>query len=214
MFTGIIQELGEIVATKAKGGGLQLSIRADLARQLKSGGSININGACQSAFDISDNCFYVWSSEETIGRTNFRGLRSGEKVNLELPLALSDPLGGHLVSGHIDDVGRITALNRAGQGWLIQIGFDPRYARHMIEKGSVAVDGISLTCYNLTDNAFSAAIIPETYKKTNLRFRSIGDKVNLEFDLIAKYIEKLIAQKVGGVTLDYLSEHGYEVKHE
>ena len=210
MFTGLISEMGIIEFLTPRDSGLIIGIAAStIITSLKVGGSVNINGACQSATKISGNLFEVMATSETLKRTNFRYLETGEKVNLELPLTLKDPLGGHLVSGHIDDTGKILGFAAAGEGALMKIEFDSVYGQNLIEKGSIAIDGISLTCFDIQQSSFSVSLIPETLNNTNLQFRKSGDSVNLEFDQVGKYIEKMIKYAPGKISLEFLKENGF-----
>jgi riboflavin synthase len=215
VFTGLIKELGEIRAISLRDDGIVLRIAApELSANLKRGGSVNINGACQTAFNIDKSEFEVFATGETVTKTNFGSLRQNEVVNLELPLTLEEPLGGHLVLGHVDCKGEIISLNHSSRSANLQIKFDSRYSSLLVEKGSIAVDGISLTCFDISDYSFSVAVIPETIKSTNLQYRKAGDSVNLEFDIFAKYIQKSITKQQGSITLDYLNQHGFEVKYD
>ncbi|RKX17487.1 MAG: riboflavin synthase [Candidatus Zixiibacteriota bacterium] len=216
MFTGIIQEIGIVKFAQKKGDSLLIQIESPKSSKLlKVGGSININGACQSAIKISPvssdsgSWFEVQATSETISRTNFKFLQAGDRVNLELPLSLNDPLGGHLVTGHIDDTGRITDIKPSGGSILMRIVFKPEYNCYLVEKGSVAIDGISLTVFDVETECFTISLIPETIERTNLKFRNIGDVVNLEFDQIGKYIEKFMKKDGKGLTMDFLKRHGF-----
>jgi len=210
MFTGIIQEIGAIKLIPKKGDSLAIQISApNTSKTLKKGGSVAINGACQTAIVIGHDWFEVFASSETVNRTGFRYYQSGLAVNLELPLTLNDPLGGHLVAGHIDDTGRISSIEPGFQSTIMKISFNPEYEKYLIEKGSIAVDGISLTVFDIQAGNLSASLIPETVANTNLKFRKIGDLVNLEFDLIGKYIEKFMSGKSKGLTMDDLFKHGF-----
>jgi riboflavin synthase len=217
MFTGIIQEIGLVRYVAKKGDGLLIQIEApESFKSLEAGGSVSINGACQSAIitspvsGASGGWFEVMATSETMSRTNFRFLQTGDRVNLELPLTLNNPLGGHLVTGHIDDTGQITDIKPGRESTLIRIVFKPEYNRYLIEKGSVAVDGISLTVFDIEQECFTVSLIPETIERTNLKYRNIGDEVNLEFDQIGKYIEKFLNKDNRGMTMDFLKKHGFQ----
>ncbi len=210
MFTGIIQEVGVIRQVQKKGDGLALQVKApESCKSLKKGGSISINGACQTAAVVSREWFEVMAASETISRTNFGLLRPGMGATLELPLALNDPLGGHLMTGHIDDTGKIVSIRPGAESTIMQISFKSEYNKYLIEKGSVAVDGISLTVFDVKSEMFSVSLIPDTIERTNLRFRNVGDIVNLEFDQIGKYIEKFLDKSGNRLTMDYLNKHGF-----
>ncbi len=210
MFTGLVKEVGLIKGIFPDNAGAVFSIRAGLASGLTRGASISVNGACQTVAAIRDGMFDVFATGETLRRTNLAYLRVGEWVNLETPLSLDSPLGGHLVQGHIDSTGSIEDFVRDGRTAVLTIGFPSEYGKYLVEKGSVAVDGISLTCFAITDSTFQAALIPETIENTNLRYRKPGQIVNLEFDLLAKYIEKITVPKRKTVDWNFLREHGFE----
>lgn len=210
MFTGIIQEVGTIKQVQKKGNGLVIRVDAPrVSAKLKCGESVNINGACQTATEIERGWFEVYAMAETIARTNFRHFENGLKVNLELPLTLNDPLGGHLVAGHIDDVGKIESFDPAGGDTILKVSFKSGNRKYLIEKGSVAIDGISLTTFDIKANEFSISWIPETLANTNLKYRRIGDVVNLEFDQIGKYIENFLNAGKQGLTIEDLQQHGF-----
>jgi len=210
MFTGIIKELGTIKAIQKKGDGRLIQVEAPKSVPLlEKGGSININGACQSAVNLSRDWFEVLATSETILRTNFQLLQPGDKVNLETPLTLKDPLGGHMVSGHIDDTGKINSIKPGSDSTIMKVSYKPEYNKYLIEKGSIAVDGISLTVFEISSDTFSVSLIPETIEQTNLRFRQVGDVINLEYDLIGKYIENMLNKDNGELTMDYLIKHGF-----
>jgi riboflavin synthase len=210
MFTGIIQEVGTIRYTQKKGDGLIIRVEAPKSSELlKKGGSINLNGACQSAVNFVRDWFEVLATSETVSRTNFALFQTGDMVNLELPLTLNDPLGGHLVSGHVDDTGKVTSIKPGAESTIMEVAFKPENNKYLIEKGSIAVDGISLTAFSIKLETFSVSLIPETIERTNLKFRKIGDIVNLEFDLIGKYIEKFLNKDEETFSMDYLKKHGF-----
>lgn len=217
MFTGIIQEIGIVKYMEKKGAGLIIRIEApESSASLKIGGSVNVNGACQSAVKISPRSgasggwFEVLAASETISRTNFKILQTGDRVNLELPLTLNDPLGGHLVSGHVDDTGQIASIKPGVESTLMRIVYKPEYTVYLIEKGSIAVDGISLTVFDIEPGSFLVSLIPETIERTNLKFRKISDTVNLEFDQIGKYVEKFVTKNRKGLTMNFLNKHGFQ----
>ena len=210
MFTGIIQELGRIKLIRKKGDGLLIQVDAPKSTpELQKGGSISVNGACQSAVRVDRDLFEALATPETVSKTNFHLLQTGDKVNLELPLTLQEPLGGHLVSGHIDSTGAITNIKPGTESTIMQVEFKTEYNKYLIEKGSVAVDGISLTVFDIKSGSFSVSLIPETIENTNLKFRKIGDIVNLEYDLIGKYVEKFFNKGNSSLTMDFLNKHGF-----
>ena len=181
----------------------------------QEGESIAVNGVCLTATAISPRRFSVDISPETLSRTTLGDLKSGSRVNLERALRLADRLGGHLVSGHVDGIGQVVEKRATGQFTVYTITLPPGLERYVIEKGSIAVDGISLTVNSCQEGRFSVAIIPHTAKLTTMGFRGVGDKVNIEVDLIGKYIEKLLSPRgeTSGehktVDQDLLARHGF-----
>lgn len=195
MFTGLIKDIGTIVHTNPQGKGLRLGVQTSHPdfKVLNIDESIAINGACQTVVKTSPYRFEVDTVEETIKKTTLGKLKIGDKVNLERALQLSDRLGGHLVQGHVDTVGRVEALQKQSDSWLFQISFPDEFQPYIIPVGSIAIDGISLTVAEVFDHAFRVAIIPYTFEHTTLVNKNEGDFVNLEFDLIGKYIAKQMA---------------------
>ena len=196
MFTGIIEGLGAITHIRSSGSGKHLSVDANFALEdTKIGDSIAVNGACLTVVAVSGKRFEVDVSPETIARTTFDTLRVGDLVNLERALRLSDRLDGHLVSGHIDGFGTIAHRKSVGNVTVITFGVAEYLARYMISKGSVAVDGVSLTINTCAKDRFDVSIIPHTAKLTTVGFKKIGDRVNIETDMIGKYVERFIINK-------------------
>jgi len=193
MFTGLIEDVGEVESweMRRRAGLLRLKTRLPL-RAVNVGASITVNGACLTVIGKGRNSFTVDVSPETLKCTNLEKIRPGDLVNLERSLRLSDRLGGHLVSGHVDGVGVIDSINKRGEFTFFWIRVPTKLGSLLVPKGSVAVDGISLTVNQCGDRGFSVAIIPFTLKHTNLRARRVGDKVNVETDLIGKYVQKLL----------------------
>jgi riboflavin synthase len=193
MFTGIIEDVGEVVRWRKRAGAGVLTLAGNLpVAEMKLGASIAVNGACLTIVDKAGSRFTVDVSPETLQRTNFRALRRGDIVNLERPLRLSDRLGGHLVTGHVDGVGVVEKIRKRGKFIFYTFRVPPRLALQLVQKGSVAVDGISLTVNGCEEGRFSVAVIPFTLKHTNLRDLRVGDKVNIETDLIGKYVQRLL----------------------
>jgi len=190
MFTGIIEELGTVKGVRRQSDGMRLSVTAKVIMDgMKTGDSIAVNGACLTVTEFDSSSFTADVSGETVNRTNIGKLRVGDKVNLERPMRLSDRLGGHLVSGHVDAVGVIRGITKKGDVSVLTFEAPKEISKYLIFKGSVAVDGISLTVNDITGNTFSITVIPHTVKMTTLGFKKIGDIVNLEADMIGKYIE-------------------------
>ena len=189
MFTGIIEELGTVAMT---GSHLEIRCRSVLA-DLKNGASIAVNGVCVTAVRITPVSFGADLSPETLARTSLGNLTQGALVNLERPLAVGDRLGGHIVQGHVDGTAEVHALSALPDGnWDLRVSIPPELDRYMIFKGSVAIDGVSLTIASIGNAALSVAIIPHTYQNTSMQTYRPGTRVNIEVDQIAKYIEKLI----------------------
>ncbi|AFJ03568.1 Riboflavin synthase alpha chain [Methylophaga frappieri] len=211
MFTGIIAALGQVTTLQPKGGDLRLHI--DIGKldrsDIKLGDSIAINGVCltvvqsdgvQLAFDVS---------KETIDRSSLQSLKTGNKVNLEKALAVGDRLGGHFVSGHVDGLGRITAMQEVARSWQITVAVPADLQRYIAEKGSICIDGVSLTVNSVNRDGFMVNIIPHTMQETIIQDYQIGTKVNLEVDLIARYLERLLPDAPQKLTPEFLKQHGY-----
>ncbi len=215
MFTGIITEIGTLVRTRPTGGGVRLTIGArDSSRELHVNDSVSVNGVCQTVIGVHDGSFDVEAVEETLRKTTLGGLTSGSTVNLELPVRLNDRLGGHLVLGHVDCVGDIREVQKQASSWLMTIGFPEEFARYIVPVGSIAVDGISLTVAALQERAFTVSIIPHTLEKTTIAQARPGLGVNLEFDILGKYIERLLPgnrRPESTLNADKLREWGYNV---
>jgi len=190
MFTGIVQGLGAL--QRRSRGEVEIGLPASIRERLTIGGSIAVNGVCLTVTGLTDGSFRADVSAETAARTTLGRIRPEERVNLELPLSLSSPLDGHLVLGHVDAIGRIEALYREHSDWILIVSYPSEYRRYVVEKGAVAIDGVSLTPYGLEGNTLRCAVIPETRERTNLKDRKSGDPVNIEFDIMAKYVEGMI----------------------
>jgi riboflavin synthase len=194
MFTGIIEEIGEVVEIKDAGDFRAIHVRGkSIFDDLKLGSSIAVNGVCLTVRSIATNVFTAEMSRETLDRTSLGNLARGSIVNLERPMRAESRFGGHIVQGHVDGIGWIRKFDREGDAWNLKIEYPAAGSRYIVEKGSIAVDGISLTVASLQGSSvFSVAIIPHTFENTNLKTTKPGDPVNLEFDVIAKYVETLI----------------------
>ena len=216
MFTGLIQDVGKIQAVEPAGGGvrLTLSTRLDPA-SLKIGDSVSVDGVCLTVVRMSGTAFTVEVSPETLRRSTLSAARQGDPVNLETALKMSDPLGGHLVSGHVDGTGEILEVIPEGNSWRYRFGISREISRYLVEKGSVAVDGISLTVAECGDNEFTVSVIPHTAQSTTLGNKKAGDRVNLENDIIAKYVEKFLRQREdpgkpsSRIDASFLAQHGF-----
>ncbi len=190
MFTGIVQELGLVRSVRSSA--LTVELPVPFRERIEIGGSVAVNGVCLSARELNSNTFVADLSKETASRTTLGNLRPGQHGNLELPISPDRGLDGHWVLGHIDSLGRVQALYQEGSGWTLIVEFPTQHRRFVVEKGSIAVEGISLTPYDLDGGSFRCAIIPETYESTVLKDRKRGDSVNLEFDILAKYVERMM----------------------
>jgi riboflavin synthase len=188
MFTGLVETRGRIRTLESVGRARRLVIEAPFAAELQIGESVNVDGACQSVTAQERGAFSVTAVPETLKRTKMGLYRTGEQVNLERALRLSDRLGGHMVSGHIDCLGRLERIRMAAEDYHVTVGFPPEHAALVVAKGSVALDGISLTVVDVTGSSLSVAIIPLTWQETTLGERKVGDPLNIEFDLIGKYL--------------------------
>ncbi len=194
MFTGLVQELGSVAAVVSRDGATRIRVQAALAGELSEGDSIAVNGVCLTAVEPSGTHFEADLSPETVARSALGSLAPGARVNLELPLRPADRLGGHIVQGHVDGVGRLVSTSDQGTSRDIRFDAPADLLRYVVEKGSIAVDGVSLTVTSVDDAGFSVSLIPETLDRTTLGQDREGDPVNLEVDVIAKHVEKLIAR--------------------
>jgi riboflavin synthase len=192
MFTGIVEELGEVVAIDLDGDSARLAVQAPLvSADAAHGASIAVNGVCLTVVDVNGATFTADVMRETLERSTLGGLRPGERVNLERAVRASDRLGGHIVQGHVDGIDEIQS-RMPGERWdVVRIGLPARLARYVAEKGSIAVDGVSLTVSGIGDEWFEVSLIPTTLELTTLGLRKPGEWVNLEVDVIAKYVERL-----------------------
>jgi riboflavin synthase len=194
MFTGIIEEVGNVVRINDSTAFRTIHIRGQAVfDDLRIGSSIAVNGVCLTVRSIAAGTFTAEMSRETLDRTSLGNLKEGALVNLERPMRADSRFGGHIVQGHVDGIGQIVRFNREGDAWDLEVRLPEFGSNYVVEKGSIAVDGISLTVASLRDsNAFSVAIIPHTFENTNLKQAAPGDPVNIEFDVVAKYVENLL----------------------
>lgn len=196
MFTGIVETLGTVRSLASGDKGCRLAIEAQpIAADLIVGASIAVNGVCLTAVDLADDGFEADVIVETLRRTNLGALLAGDRVNLERPLRADGRFDGHMVQGHVDAYGAVTTVTAEGDGRRMSVDVAPKYRQYLVEKGSIAVDGVSLTVAAVTDTGFEIAIIPHTLKVTTLGLRRPGDQVNLEFDVLAKYLERLLENR-------------------
>jgi riboflavin synthase len=194
MFTGIIEELGSVRSIEERGENARLVINARVVTEgTNHGDSISVNGVCLTALDIEPDSFAADVSRETLQRSTLGSLKRGAPVNLERAVTPATRLGGHIVQGHVDARGQFLGVENHGESWTLRIAYPNEIARYLVFKGSVAVEGISLTIAGLTDDHFEIAIIPKTWEVTNLSHLKPGDAVNIEVDVIGKYVEKLLS---------------------
>ena len=217
MFTGIIEELGRVRSLERRGEGVRMTVEARVVTEGKGeGDSIAVNGVCLTALDLRRDSFAADGSRETLQRSTLGALRAGAFVNLERAVTPSTRLGGHIVQGHVDGRGRFLSADEHGGSWTVRIGYPPELARYLVFKGSVAVEGISLTVAALADDHFEVAVIPKTWAVTNLSRLRPGDAVNLEADIIAKYVERILSigarqgEPASTFTVEKLAELGYK----
>ena len=217
MFTGIISEVGRIAALAPEGRGRRITVQAPAsAPELSVDDSVAVSGVCLTVIARSQASFTAQAVEETLSKTTLGTLIPGAGVNLELPLRLSDRLGGHMVLGHTDCVGRVTAVEPRETSTIVRIEHPPEFSRYVVPVGSIAVDGISLTIAASAGNSFSVSVIPHTLAHTTLGSVRTGSAVNLEFDLLGKYVERLMAGDKEGppastITAERLREWGYRI---
>ena len=196
MFTGIVEGTGKLHAVRRSGKAAYLIIDGGkLAKKLRVSDSVAVNGTCLTVVAKRGSLFEVQAVEETMKKTNLGTLKPKDRANLELPVRASDRLGGHIVLGHIDGVGRIASIRPLRKSWMFDVRVPRRYMRYLIPTGSVAIDGVSLTVARLSESMIRIAIIPHTMRKTNFKFSKVGDKVNLEFDVLGKYVERFLSGK-------------------
>lgn len=216
MFTGLIRDVGRIEAVRREGSGSTLEIRTVLADEtLSVGDSLAVDGACLTAVSVEPGRVRVEAVAETLKRTTLGGLKPGSRVNLERPLRLGDRLDGHWVQGHVDGVGRIRSVREVGKGTVVTVETPGPVLRYVVEKGSVAVDGISLTVSGVHKDAFEVSLVPHTLEKTTLGSKGPSDQVNLEADVLGKYVERFLGGRTdrpdskGSVDMETLRTHGF-----
>jgi riboflavin synthase len=192
VFTGLVADRGTVEAVEATADGVRLRVRSTLAGELAEGDSVAVNGVCLTATAITGGRFGADVMHETLRRSSLGEVRDGAAVNLELPLRATDRLGGHVVQGHVDGLGTVRSVREDGFARLVEIAAPPELLRYVVEKGSIAVDGVSLTVAWIGDDAFSVSLIPETLERTTLGNAEPGTPVNLEVDVLAKYVERLV----------------------
>jgi len=211
MFTGLVEEIGSVKNIQSIGGGKKITLSSESAAANASiGESINVNGVCQTVVDLGKNYFAVEAVEETLKKTNLAHLKINDKVNLESSLTLAKKLGGHFVLGHIDTTGNVLDIKKISSSFLMKVKYPEEFQKYIIHVGSIAVDGVSLTVADFADNVFTISVIPHTWENTNFKFRKISDVVNLEFDVLGKYVDRMINKKAASnLTEDRLKDLGY-----
>ena len=213
MFTGIIEELGKIAAFEKHAGGAKIRISAKIVTEnTGEGDSIAVNGVCLTALEIKPDSFAADVSQETLNRSTLGNLKTNSVVNLERAVTPSTRLGGHIVQGHVDARGRFVSAVRSGDFWTVRVSFPKEIGQYLVYKGSVSVEGISLTIADLAENHFDIAVIPKTWELTNLSALKNGDEVNLEADVIAKYVERILLYKQKNepeITIEKLQNLGF-----
>jgi riboflavin synthase len=214
LFTGIIEELGQVRSVERRGEGVRIVIAANTVTEgSNEGDSIAVNGVCLTALEVRPDSFAADGSRETLDRSTLGRLRPGSRVNLERAVTPTTRLGGHIVQGHVDARGTFVSVADHEGSWTVRIAYPPELARYLVFKGSISVEGISLTIAGLTNDYFEIAVIPKTWEVTNLSQLQPGDEVNLEVDIIAKYVERIMSCRDGeattqSLTVEKLSELG------
>jgi riboflavin synthase len=196
VFTGLIEDLGSVRELELEDSGARVRIATRLAGELGEGDSIAVNGVCLTATRVAADAFTAEVMAETLRRSSLGALRLGAPVNLELPLRAGERLGGHVVQGHVDGTGTVLGVHGEGIARVLEIELEPRLRRYLVEKGSVALDGVSLTVSALNDEGFAVSLIPETLQRTRLGEVGVGDELNVEVDVLAKHVERLLGSQV------------------
>ncbi|HEX2866310.1 MAG TPA: riboflavin synthase [Ignavibacteriales bacterium] len=211
MFTGLVEETGTVKLVKNISGGIELTVNArKVLEGLLIGDSINISGACQTVTSFDKGSFTVTAVEETLKKTNLGKLNVGSLVNLERSLTMNKRLGGHFVMGHVDTTGKILRIRQLGSSILMEVSYPKEFGKYIIHVGSVAVEGISLTVAGFSERSFTVSLIPHTWKETNLKEKTPGMEVNLEFDVLGKYVAKILSKDEGtGITSEWIKKNGF-----
>ena len=213
MFTGIIEELGKIASLEKHANGAKIRIAANVVtNDTNEGDSIAVNGVCLTALDVRKDSFTADVSQETLDKSTLGKLNYGAKVNLERAVTPNTRLGGHIVQGHVDSRGKFVSATQSGDFWTVRIGFPKEIGQYLVYKGSISVEGISLTIAELKDDYFAIAVIPKTWELTNLSSLKSGDEVNLEADVIAKYVERILLygkRETNEITMEKMQKLGF-----
>ena len=192
MFTGIIESVAVVENVEKKGKNIELKLSSNLSSKLRVDESLSHNGVCLTVTSCDENFYCVTIVDESLKKSTFSNIKVGSEVNLERSLVINGRLDGHIVQGHVDDIGMCIKKVDQENSWLYTFEFSEKYSNLIIEKGSICVNGVSLTCFDVSDNKFTVAIIPHTYENTNFKFLKEGEAVNLEFDILGKYIKKIL----------------------
>jgi len=192
MFTGIIESVAVVEKVEKKGKNIELKLSSNLSSKLRVDESLSHNGVCLTVTSCDENFYCVTIVDESLKKSTFSNIKVGSEVNLERSLVINGRLDGHIVQGHVDDIGMCIKKVDQENSWLYTFEFSEKYSNLIIEKGSICVNGVSLTCFDVSDNKFTVAIIPHTYENTNFKFLKEGEAVNLEFDILGKYIKKIL----------------------
>ena len=192
MFTGIIESVAVVQKLEKKGKNIELKLSSNLSSKLRVDESLSHNGVCLTVTSFDENFYCVTIVDESLKKSTFSNIKVGSEVNLERSLVINGRLDGHIVQGHVDDIGLCIKKVDQENSWLYTFEFSEKYSNLIIEKGSICVNGVSLTCFDVSDNKFTVAIIPHTYENTNFKFLKEGEAVNLEFDILGKYIKKIL----------------------
>lgn len=195
MFTGIIETVGEILATEPSGTNRHFRIRSDISNQLKIDQSVSHDGVCLTVTKTDGESHWVTAIDETLKKSNLGGRKPGDHLNLERCMLNNGRFDGHIVQGHVDQTAVVRSIKEEGGSWLFEFEYDPAAGNVTVEKGSIAVNGVSLTCFNSREDSFTIAIIPYTFEHTNFGRLGVGDTVNLEFDIIGKYVKRLLSSR-------------------
>ena len=212
MFTGIIEETGTLKNFDKMSNGAAIEITCSkVLKETKIGDSISINGVCETVTEISTNSFIAKVSDETLNVTTVKNFKLGDIVNLERALTLNSRLGGHIVSGHVDCIGILLNIEKYSEFYNMEFEIPKEQSKYIVYKGSVTINGISLTVANIKDNRFKVAIIPHTFENTNLKYLKIGDNVNIETDILGKYVEKMLSVRDNkrDIDIEFLQENGF-----
>lgn len=215
MFTGLVEEIGEVISVSSTDKSIKIKIKADkVLKDVKLGDSIATNGVCLTVVEFSNNYFVADCMFETMKRSNLKNLKSGDKINLEKSITLSTPLGGHLVTGDVDCEGEIVSITKEGIAKIYEIKIDKKYMKYVVEKGRITIDGASLTVMLLKEESLGVSLIPHSQEAITLGVKKVGDKVNIETDLIGKYIERFYffakeEKKESKITKEFLLENGF-----